>query len=542
MSELIKLGIPTITFTLTRTGAELIYRETAELLQRESPSLARKICPYRSGYLPEERRDIERKLFNGELLGVVSTSALELGIDIGMLDASIIVGYPGSISSVWQRAGRAGRGREESLVFFIARNNPLDQFLVKNPSYFFGRSPEHGIVDPTNPHIVVSHLRCAADELAIRNDEIMQFGEHTPHLIRILDETKQLRRGSGGWYYIGDRLPSHNVNLRSLSEVTYNIVDQLTGEVIGSMDEISAFSLLHDHAIYLHGGKTYHVTHLDIEKHSALVTPVSENYYTQSVGETRLRVDEIEQESSFKCNATGVGMVTVTFTILMFKKIKFGTHENLGFENLHLPERHLETVATWILPSSDSLKQVTSYGRATNAAMLALANVLSHVAPLFLMTDPGDIGTALDSGNFGRSALFVFDKYHGGIGFAQKLSTLWEEVLNAATDLIHDCECSTGCPSCIGSPLVGTGVGVWSDWKEVIPDKEGSLVLLHAMLGREPYVPRFPIPTKEVVTEPERDVGTDDAPMPKGVDLPPIVEQRIRRQVARQSDRSPRSR
>jgi DEAD/DEAH box helicase domain-containing protein len=174
--------------------------------------------------------------------------------------------------------------------------------------------------------------------------------------------------------------------------------------------------------------------------------------------------------------------------------------------------------------------------------MLALANVLSHVAPLFLMTDPGDIGTALDSGNFGRSALFVFDKYHGGIGFAQKLSTLWEEVLNAATDLIHDCECSTGCPSCIGSPLVGTGVGVWSDWKEVIPDKEGSLVLLHAMLGREPYVPRFPIPTKEVVTEPERDVATDDAPMPKGVDLPPIVEERIRRQVARQSDRSPRSR
>jgi len=546
MTDLIKEGIPTITFTQTRTSAELIYRETADLLQRESPSLARKIAPYRGGYLPEERREIERKLFNGELLGVVSTSALELGIDIGGLDASVIVGYPGSISSVWQRAGRAGRGREESVVFFIARNNPLDQFLVKNPEYFFGRSPEHGITDPTNPHIVVSHLRCAADELALRNEEILQFGDHAPHLIRILDETLQLRKGSGGWYYIGNRLPSHNVNLRTLSDVTYNIVEESTGEVIGSMDEISAFSMLHDHAVYLHGGRTYHVTRLDIDKHSALVGSAGENYYTQSVGETRLRVDETEDETTWRSNGSGVGMVTVTFTILMFKKIKFGTHENLGFENLQLPERHLETVATWVTPCSASLKRVSSHGRAANAAMLALSNVVSHVAPLFLMTDPGDIGTALDSGNFGRAALFVYDKYHGGIGFSQKLSSLWEEVLDTATNLIHDCECETGCPSCIGSPLAGTGVGAWNDWKEVIPDKEGALVLLHAMLGREPYVPRFPIPSTDVVTEPEREGAVpvdshrvrDDTPMPAGVDLPVTVEQRIRRQVARQCGRA----
>lgn len=537
MTHLVKDRIQTIAFTQTRTGTELIYREVADRLQREAPSLVKKVCPYRGGYLPGERREIERKLFDGELLGVVATSALELGIDVGGLDATIIVGYPGSISSVWQRAGRSGRGKEESLVFFIARNNPLDQFLVRNPEYFFGRPPEHGIVDPTNPHIVVSHLRCAADELALRNDEILQFGDYTPHLIQILDETRQLRKGSGGWYYIGDRLPSKNVNLRSLSDVTYTIVDHSTGEVIGSMDEISAFSLLHDHAVYLHQGNTYHVLKLDVEKHSAVVDVMAENYYTQSVGETRLRVDETEEERSWKLNGSGVGMVTMTFTILMFKKIKFDSHENLGFENLQLPERHLETVATWTMPSAESLKLVHASGRATNAAMLALSNVLSHVAPLFLMTDPGDIGTAVDSGNFGRAAIFVYDKYHGGIGFAQKLYDLWDEVLSAATDLIHGCECETGCPSCVGSPLVGLGVGVWNDWKEVIPDKEGALVLLHSILGREPYVPRFAIPTSDIIIEPERDALVDDIPMPEGQPLPVSVEQRIRRQIARQLGR-----
>ena len=322
MTSLVKENIQTIAFVRTRLMAELMFRHTRQNLESISPRLARKVQAYRGGYLPEERREIERQLANGEILGVASTNALELGIDIGGLDASILLGYPGTIASTWQQAGRAGRAGGESVVFLIADNSPIDQYLMAHGDYLFAQSPEQAVVDPDNPHITIGHLKSAAHELPLTDDEVDKFGEYAGPILEMLEDDKLVRHITGRWYWASDEYPAAQVSLRNICGPVYTIQDVTNGyKVIGTLDEVSALAQLHTHAVYLHGAETYFVEELDFEKKIVFVTRRDLDYYTQSVQISKIRIDDVESEEHWRTSTVGFGDVTVTTTIPMLTLI-----------------------------------------------------------------------------------------------------------------------------------------------------------------------------------------------------------------------------
>ena len=492
-SKLIYSRVQTIAFVRARTSAEVLYRYAQEDLLRVNHALAGAIRAYRGGYLPSERREIERQLFEGALLGVVSTNALELGIDIGSLNAALIVGYPGSISSMWQQAGRAGRLSDAALVVFVAHNAPIDQFLMRDPAYFFGQSPEHATIDPDNPHLVVGHLRCALRELPIRGEEGEVMGEFTGALLEILSDEGMARQIDGQWFYSRAGYPAAEMGLRNISDATYAIIHETEGgpQVIGSLDEISAFFQVHTHAVYLHNGQTYFVDHLDTERKLARVSQKALDYYTQAVDETSITVNDVETSGAWRVSEVCFGEVSVSSLVTMFKKVRFENRDSIGWENIDLPERTLDTVACWIAPPQDGLNRCRQYGRVPSEGLKGIANVMGEVLPLFAMCDVMDIGTTVESSNTGRPTAFVYDRHPGGIGFAEKAYEMIEDVVMACWMVVSECECDEGCPSCVGAPLPPGGNG---NTRGAIPDKEAALVLLHAMLEKEPYVPKHPRP------------------------------------------------
>ncbi len=496
MVELLESGIPTITFVRARVVAELIYKYAVESLQRKAPSLAKKIKPYRGGYLPSERREIERQLFSGELLGVVSTNALELGIDIGSLDASLIVGYPGTIASTWQQAGRAGRKGEESLSVFIAHDLPIDQYLMRHPEYFFGRSPEHAVVNHANPYILVGHLRTAAMELPVSPLELADFGDYAPALIELLEEKGDVLRTRQGWRWIGRGFPANDVKLRNMSENTYTIVDTSSGEgnrVIGTIDELSAFEQVHPEAVYMHEGETYLVSDLNLEEKVAYIHKADVDYFTQSVTETRVQIEEKEQGKTWRKSEVEFGDVTVTNLTYMFRKIKFYERDSIGYGKVSLPENDLPTMAAWIMLPESAAKLVASFGRIPAEGLIGIGNAASAVIPLFAMCDSMDIGTVVDSSNTGVPTLFIYDRHQGGVGFSQKAYKTIDEVMEACLNLIESCSCENGCPSCVGSPIPPFAQqDPDATSRGRIPDKDTALIILHDLLEIEPYVPAGP--------------------------------------------------
>ncbi|MFO8007224.1 MAG: DEAD/DEAH box helicase [Candidatus Brocadiia bacterium] len=530
MAELVKEEIQVIAFSRTRSGAERLLRYCRERLSEVSPRLAEAVQAYRGGYLPEERREVERKLPTRELLGVASTNALELGIDIGSLDASIVVGYPGTIASTWQQAGRAGRGRDESVVFLIAQNAPVDQYLMHNPLYLFEQSPENAVVDPDNVYVALNHLRTAIHELPLKAAETELFGEYTEALLELLEENRMARRIENRWYWTGQGYPAAKVNLRSISGTTYTIMDSEEDRVVGYVDETSAFSQLHDNAVYLHGGDTYLVSELDIERKLAYVQKQELDYFTQAVTEASIRIDDRSEmrERRWRPARVGLAPVTVTSCVTMFKKVRFGSRESIGYEELDLPPQDLQTVAWWILPPEDALRLARKYGREPAEGLVGLANVLVEIVPLFVMCDTVDIGAVVDSSNMDSPTLFIFDKYHQGMGFSEKAFDLTEEIMQATADLIHGCECQTGCLSCVGAPVPPSSFGaVESGTRGNIPDKEAALVLLHHLLELEPYVPQYAPPSGE---EPAPQPGRPERKKPRKR-LPGSVERNIRDQL-----------
>lgn len=531
MVELMRRRFPAIAFVRTRNGAELLYRYCQEGLLQVSPSMARMIRAYRGGYLPEERREIERQLFDGELLGVTSTNALELGIDVGALSASLMVGYPGTISSTWQQAGRAGRGTEESLAVLIAHNTPIDQYLMQNPAYFFGESPEHAVIDPDNPYIVLGHLRCAARELPISTEDEGVFGEYAPAVLDILEESGHVRPLSGKWYWTGGGYPASDVGLRNINDNTYTIVDTTQeNQVIGSIDEIGAFTQTHTEAVYLHDAETYFVDNLDLQQRIAYVRKADVDYYTQAITETNIRVDQEESQKTWNKSKIYFGDVTVTTTVVMFRKIKFGSRDSIGFGNLKLPPQDLQTNALWLAPPLEMLKKVKDFGRIPVEGMLGIANVIAEVIPLFSMCDVVDIGATVDSSNTGVPTLYVYDKYPGGLGFAQKIYDIIEPVVEGCWALIDGCPCEDGCPSCVGSPIpVYAQHGADVEIKGKIPDKESALVILHDLLGKEPYIPK-PVTRPRVSTSTAAGESRQETPR-EVKPLPESVELRIRQRV-----------
>jgi DEAD/DEAH box helicase domain-containing protein len=485
MTSLVKEGIQTITFVRTRLAAELIFKNCRDLLRPVSRRLAESVHAYRGGYLPEERRQIERRLVEKDILGVASTNALELGIDIGSLDACILVGYPGTVASLWQQAGRAGRGQDESVVFLIGQNAPMDQYLMAHSGYIFVQSPEQAVVDPDNPHIALGHVKCATHELPLSDEEAELFGPYGPTILELLEEDESVRHIEGHWYWARSDYPAAEVNLRNIAGPVYTIQDEAQGErVIGTMDEISALSQLHDHAVYMHGAETYFVNELDIEQKIAHVERRELDYYTQSIQTSQIRIDEAEEEGEWRGAQVGFGDVTVTTSIPMFKKIRFHSRDSLGFENLELPPQELETVAMWFAPPERVVRRMLEGKMVVSEGLIGIANVLVEVAPLFVMCDTQDIGTVVNSSCLGRDALFLHDRYPAGMGYARRCLNCVGELMETIRTVVAECGCEDGCPSCVGSAVPAFAMtDLDSAVRGRIPDKAAALFLLDAVFA-----------------------------------------------------------
>lgn len=455
-ANFLRNGIQTIVFARSRTTTEVLVTYLKEALAGH-PGGSDSVRGYRGGYLPGQRREIERGLREGRVLGVVSTNALELGIDIGRLDACVICGYPGSISSTWQQFGRAGRRAGISVAVLIADSSPLDQFLMSNPDYFFGSAPEHGLINPNNIHILLSHLKCAAFELPFRDDE--DFGvETTQQALAFLEEERILRHVGGKWHWAADAFPAEEISLRSAAAENVVIVDCTTAEhrVIGEVDRFSAPMLVHDDAIYIHEGQQYHVDKLDFEELKAYVKRVDVDYYTDANLAVSLKVLDEFRASETKVARHSFGEVMVTALATVFKKIKLHTHENVGWGRIRLPEEQMHTTAYWL-----SLPGEATAGLAADevqAALVGLANVLVNVAPVFLLCDPRDIRAVAEvrSPFTETPTIYLYDQYPGGTGLADKLFDLREQMLAAARAVVAGCPCEDGCPSCVG-PAEETG-------------------------------------------------------------------------------------
>ena len=458
MASLVKDGIQTIAFVRTRLGAELLFRDCRDMLRASSPHLADSVQAYRGGYLPAERREIERRLADREILGIASTNALELGIDIHGLNACILVGYPGSIASLWQQAGRAGRELTDAVVFLIAGNSPVDQYLMSHPEYIFRQSPEQAVVDPDNPFVVIDHIRCAARELALSDEEAASFGPYAEVILNLLQEDASVRYADGRWYWARSEAPAAQVSLRSIAGPVYAVQDDSAGgATVGTMDAASALSQLHDGAVYLHAGDTYLVTRLDLQQRTAHVEKQDVSYYTQAVQVSQIQLESTEEEVNWQGCSLGFGEATVTTATPAFRKIQFNTREALGYGQIDLPPQQLRSVAFWLSPPEGIARSMHEKGLSVEDGLAGIGNVIVDVASLYVMCDPTDVGAVVDTTCLGREALFLYDRYPGGMGYARRCLDHVGEILQAARAVIEGCNCEDGCPSCVGpaSPSLG---------------------------------------------------------------------------------------
>jgi DEAD/DEAH box helicase domain-containing protein len=478
--EFLKHDLQTMVFANSRLHTELIltYLQQANPQQPGKPETIR---GYRGGYLPNERREIERGLREGRIRGVVTTSAMELGIDVGSLDTVVMTGYPGTIAATWQRAGRAGRRSGSSCAVLVASSAPLDQFIIRHPDYFFGNTPEHAFIQPDNLEILINHLKCAAFELPIGPAD--KFGEvNVQDLCARLAEAGYLHLAGENYHWTHEAYPADTVSLRSVTSDNFVIID-ITGapQVIGEVDFPSALTTVHEKAIYLHGGQQYHVEHLDFKERKAYVKQVNVDYYTDAIRYTQVRVLEIAEtaranESRPEAPALrSHGDVLVRSQVVGFKKIKFFTNENIGAGQLELPENEMHTTSYWITLERTLLESLPYTISERQSGMFGLLYALASVAALLLMCDGRDLGTAIgerppapgvESEEFtpmrmeeaaGSTAkeffepnLYLFDAYPGGIGFSEPLFRAHELLVRKTRELIQACPCDAGCPSCVG--------------------------------------------------------------------------------------------
>jgi DEAD/DEAH box helicase domain-containing protein len=482
-------GLQTIVFANTRLATEILVTYLKEDFSR-APLAPEAVRGYRGGYLPLERREIERDLRNGRLLGVVATNALELGIDIGSLDVAVLAAYPGTIASTWQRVGRAGRRQGTSAAVLVASSAPLDQFMVQNPDYFFGRSPEHGYVNPDNLFILLNHLKCAAFELPLREEE--KFGSlDLRRLCQHLEEVGFLHHTTDGWHWVSESYPADAISLRSVSSDNFVVVDTTEEpKVIGEVDFSSALTTLHEKAIYIQDGQQYHVERLDYDDRKAYAHQVASEYFTDAISYTKIKVLERFDSAPVGPASKNHGEVQVNTQVVGFKKIKFHTMENVGDGRLTLPEQEMHTTAFWLTLPRDLMGSLPYGSTERLDGVNGLANALEAVATLLVMCDARDLGRAVGenriqdsgvrsqesevrsqneerdlaslTGDEGESKIqnlkskifepniYLYDKYPGGVGLSEPLFRLCDSLLEKTLRLISNCPCASGCPSCVG--------------------------------------------------------------------------------------------
>ncbi|MCL5104417.1 MAG: DEAD/DEAH box helicase [Armatimonadetes bacterium] len=478
-TRMIRAGIRTIVFTKARKTAELILRYAKKSLQDNKSPLADRIMAYRAGYRPAERREIERRLFDGELIGVTSTTALEVGVDIGGLDGVIMTGYPGTVASTWQQAGRAGRGMEQSVAVLIALENPIDQYLMRNPEYFFSSEHEIAIIDSQNPYILADHLLCAAYELPIEELEVERvFGERAWEVMGALGELGQLsyRRR---FYWSGIEYPARSVNIRSASSESYSIVSvECGGMLLGTVDASSAFDVVHPGAVYLHAGESYVVTRLDLVERVAYVERSEVNYYTTPGSHTCLAVTRQVDFKTVGVVEARFGDVAVSNRVTHFWRKQLFTEQAIDKTPLDLPETELATEAAWVVLPDDLVARAIGRGFDIPGTIHAIEHAAIGILPLFALCDRQDIGGVShpahpDADNL--AAIFIYDGYSGGVGLSRTAYDMMDELLAATLKTIGDCACEDGCPSCIQSPKCGNN-------NEPL-DKAGAAYVLRELLA-----------------------------------------------------------
>ncbi|MEE9198299.1 MAG: DEAD/DEAH box helicase, partial [Dehalococcoidia bacterium] len=457
-THLVSMGIRTLTFARTRRVAELIYMYARNQLRVTHPGLARRIMPYRAGYLPEERRRIERGLFDGSLLGVCATNALELGIDIGDLDATVLTGYPGSIASAWQQAGRSGRRGHRSFSFLIGLDNPLDQYFMRHPGEFFDKPHEHALISPSNPYVLRPHLLCAAYEWPLASTDEALFGEGFPGQVKELEEQGLLKSRRGRRYLSTEvSYPAQDVNIRSTSSQSYVIVVEGSGTVLETVEAATAFFQIHPGAVYLHQGDPYLISDLDLDSRVARARPADVNYYTQTMDITDIRVIEVRSQRRVGSGTAYLGWVKVSTTVVGFKRKAQVTEEVLSEEALDLPPLVFETSALWFDIPGRATEGITRAGLDFAGGLHAAEHAAIGILPIFALCDRNDIGglsTPLHP-DTGQPQVFIYDGHPGGIGITEKGYELMEELWRATLRTLAECPCEAGCPSCVQSPKCG---------------------------------------------------------------------------------------
>jgi DEAD/DEAH box helicase domain-containing protein len=473
LGKLVESGARSIAFARSRRAAELL----AEFTRREVPaSLKAKVKAYRAGFLPEERRQLERQLSAGELLALASTTALELGIDVGSLEAAVLAGYPGTRASMWQQAGRAGRRETGSLAMLVAQDDPLDQYLVAHPDDLFERPPEAAVIDPTNPYVLEPHLACAAREQPLSDEELAFFGDAAPEAVDRMVERGELVRRRDHLHHRGTSSPHRDIDIRSAGSL-FSIVNDDTGELLGTVDESRAHFSVHPGAIYLHQGEQFEVTELDLEGRAALVRPTNADYYTQSRDVTDIEVIDALEEDAIVETPAFFGTVRVARQVTAFVRKLEATGETIDTVPLALPPQELTTKALWwAVPQS-----VIERAALTPAQVPGAAHAAEHAAigllPLIAICDRWDIGGVSTPyhPDTDSCAIFIYDGYPGGAGIVERGFRSGRRLLEATLETVRACPCSQGCPSCVQSPKCGNG-------NEPL-DKQGAVALLSAMLG-----------------------------------------------------------
>lgn len=474
--EFLKRQLQLIVFAQSRLSTEILTTYLKDACA-QTPGASDAVRGYRGGYLPLRRREIEKGLRDGAVRAVVSTNALELGIDIGALDVSVMAGYPGTIAGTWQRAGRAGRRAGRSAAVLIASSAPLDQFIIRNPSYFFEASPEHALINPDNLHVLLDHVKCAAFELPFSGEE--SYGrERVQDVLGVLAEEGFVHRSEDQWHWTHESYPADAVSLRSISSDNFVVVDTTREpKVIGETDFTSGLATLHEKAIYLVEGRIFQVEKLDFDGRQAYVREVDCDYYTDAI--TYSRVTVLDTFGSDAADHAGIGIraygdVHVASRVVGFKKIRFYTNENVGSGELDLPEQQMHTTAYWLTVPRDLTARLPYAADDRRDGVVGLSYAMRSIAQLLLMCDRFDLGLSIGTGGLERTAgwqigasgeggaasdeprIFIYDNYPGGIGFSEPLYEMHRELLVKTRHLIDSCPCESGCPSCVG-PVGETG-------------------------------------------------------------------------------------
>jgi len=474
-SVFLKNDLQTILFAQSRLITEVLVTYLKEELEKKIDDKGL-IRGYRGGYLPLKRREIEKHLREGKIKGVVSTNALELGIDIGSLDVAVLAGYPGTIASTWQRAGRAGRKAGKSAAVLVATSSPIDQFIINHPDYFFSKTPEKALINPDNLSILVSHIECAAFELPFTKGE--KFGQvEIDEILKFLEEENLVHHSKDKWFWTSDAYPADGVSLRSISSDNFVVVDTTEkSKAIAEVDFASALTTLHPKAIYICEGEQYFVDKLDYDQRKAYVKKTDVDYFTDAIDYTKIKIlDVFGQKGMPRCTLSH-GEVHVATQVVGFKKIKFFTMENVGAGDLSLPQNEMHTTAYWVTIPADIFHALPFSSEQKINGLFGLAYLLHHVSPLFMMCDIHDIGVSIGDNASGRSLpprdislkiqreeqaffyddlqfepnIFIYDNFPGGIGLSPSLFDLDERLLRQGMSTIDVCPCQEGCPSCVG--------------------------------------------------------------------------------------------